>query len=257
MRLTRAQFLDLPRKAVTLMGMSGVGKSHLTQALKSWGWGAYECDVQIGTQFLAEELARTMTGHPPVTPDNLQTLSKFVGQLGNPAKGGLGLEEFRRRQGLYIEAECASLAAARQALRSTNRDFVIDSTGSLCEIGDETLLAGLGGQTLFVYIQASAEDEKAVLERARLYPKPLYFPPAFLEAQTQGYVEEQDLFGLEQADPDDFSRWIFPHLFRARLPKYERLAARYGVTVPAAALRDVKDEGEFIDAIAKHLPTQP
>ncbi|MCD8526170.1 MAG: hypothetical protein LRY62_03140 [Alphaproteobacteria bacterium] len=61
------------------------------------------------------------------------------------------------------------------------------------------------------------------------------------------------MFGYEQIDPDAFSRWVFPHLFRARLPKYQRLADMYGVTVPSAALRDVGDESALIEVIAEAL----
>lgn len=250
MRLTRDQFLNLSRKTITLMGMSGVGKSFLTQMLKGRGWGAYECDVQIGTHFLAEEIGKSLPGYPPVRSDDLQTLSAFVGKLG---KGGLSLPEFQRRQGLYMEAECNSLRAAKQALHSTNRDFVVDSTGSLCEIADEVLLADLGGQTLFVYIKASAEEEAEILDRAQKFPKPLYFPPAFLEEKIAVYIEEQDLFGLEQVDPDHFARWVFPHLFASRLPKYERLAGLYGVVVPSEALKGVGHEGDFVEVIADAL----
>jgi hypothetical protein len=242
MRLNAEQFLNLPRKAVTLMGMSGVGKSYLAQKLAGLGWAQYGCDEQIGSRFLTEAVAQT-TGD----------LAAFLGKIGNPAKGGLDPLEFRRRQQLYYEAECASLEAAKQALQSTHRDFILDSTGSLCEITDETLLADLGGRTLFVYIKASAAEEGEILRRAEEFPKPLYFPPAFLEAQIKRYIEEQDLFGPDGIEPDAFARWVFPHLFRARLPKYERLAGLYGVTVPSEALRDVVDEGAFTQVIAGAL----
>lgn len=243
MLLNRSQFLNLPRKAVTLMGMSGVGKSTLTDRLVFRGWSYYGCDEQIGKRYLAEAAAQTTEG-----------LAAFLGKLGDPGKGGLSLPEFRRRQQLYGEAEAASLLAAKQALQSTSRDFVLDSTGSLCEVGDEALLASLGGLTLFVYIKASAEEEEEILRRAEDFPKPLYFPPAFLEEQIARYVEEKDLFSIVEADPQEFSRWVFPKLFHARLPKYERLARFYGVTIPSSALRDVSDDNVFLDVIADALP---
>lgn len=240
MRLTKDQFLNLPRKAITLMGMSGVGKSFLTQRLKACGWAACECDVEIAARILDSRDVGSET----------QALSEFVGRLG---RGGLGMDEFRRRQKMYMDAECQSLLAAKQAMQNTNRDFVVDSTGSLCEVEDEALLADLGGRTLFVYIKASPAEEAEILQRAQDFPKPLYFPLAFLGERVAAYIEEQDLFGLEEADPDHFSRWIFPHLFAARLPKYERLAALYGVVLPSAALRDVQDDAAFCEVIADAL----
>jgi len=35
------------KKAITLMGMSGVGKSHFSMQLAQWGWGHYSCDVEM------------------------------------------------------------------------------------------------------------------------------------------------------------------------------------------------------------------
>ncbi|MCD8526171.1 MAG: hypothetical protein LRY62_03145 [Alphaproteobacteria bacterium] len=128
MRLTRFQFLNLQRKAVTLMGMSGVGKSYLSEKLSGWGWAHYGCDDEIAATFLTEAVAKT-TGD----------LAAFLGKPGDPAKGGLTRDEYRRRQQLYMNGEMESLRTAKRALQNTNRDFAVDSTGSICEIEDEAL----------------------------------------------------------------------------------------------------------------------
>ena len=50
---------------------------------------------------------------------------------------------------------------------------------------------------------------------------------------------------VNQIVPDDFARWVFPKLFKSRLPKYEMLAQRYGVALESEKLRDVLSEEEF------------
>lgn len=250
MTLSGRDFLDQPRKAITLIGMSGVGKSHTACKLADWGWHNYSCDYLIGTHYLKE----AVRGDGVMSPDNIASLSDFVGQIGGQDKGGVGLEEFRRRQRLYYEAECAVLRDIGKGLdAAANRNFVNDSSGSLCEVEDETILAQVGAKTLFVYLKAGQEDHPAILARAVECPKPLYFPPAFFDANLKEYCSDFGIAGVEDITPGAFLSWIFPRLFQSRLPKYQRLADRYGVTIPAAKVNAVASEADFLDLIAQAL----
>ena len=83
-------------KAITLVGMSGVGKTHWSWALEKQGWHHYNVDYLIGTKYLKDELKDKVGA--AVKLNDLTPLSKYIGQVGNPAKGALPLEEFRRRQ---------------------------------------------------------------------------------------------------------------------------------------------------------------
>jgi hypothetical protein len=238
-------FLAQPGKAVTVMGMSGAGKTHASLMLAAQGWRHYSCDYMIGTKFL---------NIPGVTREDLRPLSAFVGQVGDPAFGGLPLEEFRPRQQLYYDAECQSLREAMDEIaQAGQQNFINDSTGSLCEIADRDLLDFVGSRTLFVYIKASPEEEMEILDRARHYPKPLFFPPDRFDGWLDSFMREKDIAAVEEIVPDEFSRWVFPHLFASRLPKYQALADRYGVTVPSAEFKTVNSEKTFLNCIAKAL----
>ncbi len=230
-------------KSITLMGMSGVGKTYLSRQLADWGWFHYSCDLEIGRKFMAADLPSPVT-----CAADLSVLSAFIGKLGDAAKGGLPYEEFKRRQRLYYEAECAAIAEV-PALAQDHVKLIHDSTGSLCEIMDEALVENLGKSTLFVYLKASAEDEIQILERARQYPKPLFFPPAKFDIWLGEYLQGNGLKSSDEMNPDEFARWVFPRLFESRLPKYQRLADLYGVTIPAAAFYGVESEARFLDII--------
>ena len=52
MRMTRSEFLAWPNKAVTLLGMSGVGKTTLANRLPKSRWFHYSGDYRIGTKYL-------------------------------------------------------------------------------------------------------------------------------------------------------------------------------------------------------------
>ena len=56
MRMTRAEFLRWPHKAITLLGMSGVGKTTLAYKLPKSKWFHYSGDYRIGTKYLAEPI---------------------------------------------------------------------------------------------------------------------------------------------------------------------------------------------------------
>ena len=49
-----AEFHDAPRHAVTVFGMSGVGKTRLSAVLQRGGWFHYSVDYRIGTRHMGE-----------------------------------------------------------------------------------------------------------------------------------------------------------------------------------------------------------
>lgn len=248
MKLSSQEFLECPHKAITFMGMSGVGKTYLSSLLETWGWGRVSCDFEIGKTYLAPHLSRPME-----TVDDIGVLSDLIGKPGRSDLGGLPFEEYKRRQKLYSDAECAAVRAVARQVPEMSGHFVHDSTGSLCEILDEDLLDALGQKTLFVYLKASPEEEALVLERAKKHPKPLFFPPLELDAWVKEYLDFKGLSAPEEMDPDDYSRWVFPKLFAARLPKYQRLADLYGVSVQSCVLHGVRDEADFLARLAEAL----
>ena len=56
MRMSRSDFLSWPHKAITLLGMSGVGKTTLAYKLPATKWFHYSGDYRIGTKYLAEPI---------------------------------------------------------------------------------------------------------------------------------------------------------------------------------------------------------
>lgn len=222
-------------KAVTLLGMSGAGKTHFSQRLAGWGWTHYSNDYEIAKLLGVD-----------ASVEDLSPLSDFIGQLGNPEKGGLTLEEFKARQKAYYDAECQVLEGMGDVIGDAH--FANDSTGSFCEVTDEALIARVAEKSLFVYIEADLKSHDEIIARAQEYPKPLFFPPAKLDEWLDAFCEEK-MVGPTRIEPGDFSRWVFPKLFKSRLPKYERLAEMYGIKVSVADLHGCADEVAFLELI--------
>ena len=270
MKLSVDQYSVWKNKSITLLGMSGVGKTRLANLLrKQGGWFHYSVDYRIGTRYLGEpildniklqlmqipllrDLLRSDSLHinNNITVDNLTPVSTFLGKLGNPEKGGLSLKEFKHRQLLHRDAELQALRDVPDFIFKARAiygydKFLNDAGGSLCELDDLELLDILAEHTLILYVRTTQEDEKRLNARAESDPKPLYYREEFLDAQLAVYLAQRDLPYAAMIDPDDFVRWVFPRLFDARIPRYERIAEDYGYTVTTEELARVSDEASF------------
>jgi len=277
MKFNSKQFRAWDKKAITLLGMSGVGKTRLARILRKHQWFHYSGDYRIGTRYMGEEildnvkfqamkirflrdLLRSDSIHITnnISVDNLQLLSSFLGKVGNPELGGLGMAEFKRRQQMHRIAEIASMqdvpvfiSRARAIYGYDN--FVNDAGGSLCELDDSECIKTLAAHTLVLYIRATEEDEQELIQRAEQDPKPLYFREEFLDEQLAQYMGERQLEYVALIDPDDFVRWVFPRLYRARIPRYEEIANNYGYTITTRELARVEQEEEFLELVEQVL----
>lgn len=276
MKLTTAEFKDWEHKSITLLGMSGVGKTRLSTMLREH-WFHYSGDYRIGTRYLDEpildnikqqamqveflrDLLRTDSIYIAnnLSVDNLKPVASFLGKLGNPELDGLALPEFKRRQALHHQAEVLAMRDVPEFISKAQEiygyhHFINDAGGSVCELDDEKTLKMLSENTLIIYIKATEQDEKALIHRAELDPKPLYYREAFLDEQLAAYMTQRSLEYVAQIDPNDFVRWVFPHLFYSRIPRYEAIAAKYGYTISTTDLAQVQCEQDFTALIEKAL----
>ena len=274
MRLTAREFLDWPHKAVTLLGMSGVGKTTLANRLPKSNWFHYSGDYRIGTRYLDEPILDNIKRQAMqidflrdllrsdsiyirsnVTVDNLQPVSTFLGKIGDPARDGLTVDEFRRRQRLHHDAEVGAMKDVPGFIEKSREiygydHFINDAGGSVCEIEDASVVPTLAEHALILYLRADADMEVELVERQRADPKPLYYPEGFFSARLATYLEEQDLRSAAEVDPDHFVQWVFPSLVAHRRPLYESISRRHGYTVEARAAEGVRDEADFLELVA-------
>ncbi len=273
MKFSVEQFKTWQHKRVTLVGMSGVGKTHISGMLRGHDWFHYSGDYRIGTRYLDESILDMIKSRAMAVPflrellrndwiyirnnikvSDLGPVLSFVGKLGDPEQGGLELETFRQHQALYRDAEIAAMYDVPQFIRKAQeiygyRHFVNDVGGSLCELDEPGVMELLEAHTLILYIKVTdrAEEQK-LIERAQSDPKPLYYRPEFLAEQLDIFLREQGLEYAAQMDPDAFTRWVFPRLFHSRVPRYEEIARR-GYTVTSQEVAGVRDEQDFLDLV--------
>lgn len=275
--MSRDEFLAWPRKKVTLLGMSGVGKTRLANMLRNDDWFHYSVDYRIGTRYLDEPildnikvqamqvpflrellLSDSIYFSNNITVDNLAPLSTFLGMVGDPDHGGLNLSEFKRRQSLHLEAEISAMRDVEQFIEKARSiygydHFLNDASGSFCEIDDNSVIESIAANTLVVYIKTNAEDENFLIQRAAEHPKPLYYREPFFDQQLANYYAEKNLEYTAQIDPADFVRWVYPHLFHARLPRYQAIADQHGYVISARDAFEVSSADEFLALIGDTL----
>ena len=277
MKFSVDEFRQWQHKSITLLGMSGVGKTRLAATLRRQNWFHFSGDYRIGTRYLDEPILDNIKQQAMqipflrdlfrndsiyiennITVDNLQPVSTFLGKLGNPDHGGLPLHEFKRRQALHRDAEIAAMRDVPEFIRKAQmiygyQHFINDAGGSLCELDDDKTLQILAENTLILYIKASAADEKELIRRATADPKPLYYRESFLDEQLATYMSERGLDYTALIEPDDFVRWIFPRLFYARIPRYAAIAGQYGYTISTSELWQIQNESQFLQLIENAL----
>ena len=280
MKFSLEEFRAWENKRVTLVGMSGVGKSYLSAKLRGSNWFHYSGDYRIGTRYLDEHIVDMIKQQAIKIPflkellrndwiyiknnirvNDLGPVLSFVGKLGNPELGGVELNEFVERQAIYREAEVAAMHDVPHFIEKARRiygypHFVNDVGGSLCELDEPGVMDILIDNTVILYIQVTnQQQEDRLIERAVSDPKPLYYRADFLEQHLKMYLEEVGLEYAAQIDPDGFARWIFPHLFHSRLPRYAEIA-KLGYTVTSEEVDQVQNHEDFSQLLETAIARQ-
>ncbi|MGD9865291.1 MAG: ATPase, partial [Pseudodonghicola sp.] len=242
-------------------------------------WFHYSIDYRIGTRYMGEYITDNAKAEAMKVPflrdlllsdsiyigsnisfSNLTPVSAYLGKPGDPARGGLPIAEYRRRQEQFRLAEIHALLDTEYFIDRAERLYgyphsICDTGGSICEWVDpenpaDPVLSELARHTLMVWIKGDEAHTAELIRRFDRAPKPMSYQPEFL---TRAWEEYLALKGCaeDQVDPDDFIRWTYAQALAHRQPRYAAMADTWGITVTAdqiAALRDAQDFDELIAA---------
>ncbi len=273
---------DAPQKRVLFFGMSGLGKTYVSNILRSAGsWFHYSIDYRIGTRYMGEYIADNAKAEAMKNPflrdlllsdsiyigsnitfENLTPVSSYLGKPGDPAKGGLEMQEYSRRQDQFRMAEVHALLDTQYFADRATRlyyypNFICDTGGSICEWVDandpnDRILKELSKQCLMVWIKGDDAHTEELIRRFDRAPKPMSYQPEFLQKTWEDYLNQMGL-SEGDVDPDAFIRWTYSQALAHRQPRYEEMAKNWGVTVTADQISAVKTEGDFNELIARTL----
>lgn len=213
---------------LSLIGMSGSGKTHWSRKLAEAGYARIGCDDRIERR-LAHQGHLTGSG-------GIERVARWMGQPYEPG--------YAAREGAYLAAERAvvndildKIDLGIDAGRVTN--LAIDTTGSVIYLGEEACRQ-LQAQTTVVYLETSPDEMEEMFRQYLADPKPVMWSDAF--RRREGETDQQAL------------QRCYRDLLHKRRALYGLYAA---VKFPAGWLRETQpDAGEFLRLIHQQLNAQ-
>ena len=278
----KKDWIKSPNKRVSLLGMSGLGKTRLSNMLQStFNWFHYSVDYRIGTRYLDEFivdnfkqeamknaflrellLSDSIYISSNLNFNNLSPLSTYLGKPGNKILGGINFEKYKERQKQHREAEILSILDTNKFIEKSNdiygyQNFVCDTSGSICEVvnpedPNDPLLSHLAEDTLIILIKGSRKHKEQLIKRFKKDPKPIYYNEDFLNKKWSNFKDEFKVSN-SNVDPDKFILYCFEELLDYRTPIYNSIAKNWGITIDADDISKVKNENDFIDLVSHYL----
>ena len=187
-------------KRVSLLGMSGLGKTKLSNMLQStFSWFHYSVDYRIGTRYLDEHivdnfkqeamknvflrdllLSDSIYISSNLNFNNLSPLSTYLGKPGSEDLGGIDFNLYKMRQKQHREAEILSVLDTNKFIEKSNniyayQNFVCDTSGSICEVvnpedPNDPLLNHLSKNTLIILIKGDKKHKDQLIKRFKSNP---------------------------------------------------------------------------------------
>ena len=269
-------------KRVSLLGMSGLGKTKLSNMLQStFSWFHYSVDYRIGTRYLDEHivdnfkqeamknvflrdllLSDSIYISSNLNFNNLSPLSTYLGKPGNEDLGGIDFNLYKKRQKQHREAEILSVMDTNKFIEKSNniyayQNFVCDTSGSICEVvnpedPNDPLLNHLSKNTLIILIKGDEKHKDQLIKRFKANPKPIYYNETFLTEKWSSFKNINNVDN-KNVDPDKFILYCFEDLLDHRLPIYDSIAKNWGITINADDISKVKNEKDFINLVSNNL----
>lgn len=273
---------DCTAKRVILFGMSGLGKTHISNMLRDTGaWYHYSIDYRIATRYLGEAIDDNLKREAMKSPflreqlrsdsifiksnvsfNNLAPVSHYLGKPGDPDKGGVPIEEYRRRQAQFRDAEIAALHDTANFIARAEDlygypHFVGDTGGSICEWVDpadpnDPILSALSKDAALVWIEGSDAHTQELIRRFDRAPKPMAYQPEFLDETWAEYLAAHNV-AAQNVDPDDFIRYSYGRALAHRQPRYRAMADNWGVRVAAEDIAQATTPDAFNALIGRAL----
>jgi shikimate kinase len=199
---------------LTLIGMSGMGKTYRSKQMEAYGFTRLSSDDFIETQLLAMVRA------------GIAGVAEWMGQPYEP--------HHQQHCTKYLAWEERSIISF---LRKTNRgNTVIDTTGSVMYLSPK-ILDALHQQTLMVYLEASQTVKDKLFQVYMTDPKPVVWGESFYKLP-----DESDREALQRC---------YPMLLDFRAARYAALA---DVTLPFEIARNEQSTAEeFLQEIRRVL----
>ena len=150
---------------LSLIGMSGAGKSHWAQKLAAAGFRVIGVDDRIEKKLAPELAARGYRG--------IGGVAAWMGWPDDPA--------YRERERKYLECEVISMREVLDEIQASGAEgIILDTTGSVVYTGEE-ICRRMQSLTTVVYLAATPAEEELLIARYLSDPKPVLWGDQFVQ----------------------------------------------------------------------------
>jgi shikimate kinase len=207
---------------LSLIGMSGAGKSHWAQKLAAAGLRVISVDDHIEKKLAPELAAGGYSG-----------IGGVAAWMGWPDQS-----TYRDREQKYLACEIESMGEALDEIKASGDEgILLDTTGSVVYTGDE-VCRRMQALTTVVYLAAPSAEEETLIARYLSDPKPVLWGDQFVQRPGE-------------SAKDAVAR-CYPQLIANRKKLYERYAHRVVSLARLEGLRlDARGFLELLDAQAR------
>lgn len=148
---------------ISLIGMSGAGKSHWAQKLAAAGFRVISIDDRIEKRLASDLAAGGYRG--------IGGVAAWMGWPDQPS--------YREHEEKYLECEKQSMEEALDEIQASGQDgAILDSTGSVVYTGD-TICRRMQALATVIYLEASPAEEELLISRYLSDPKPVLWGDQF------------------------------------------------------------------------------
>lgn len=162
---------------ISLIGMSGVGKTYWAKKLESYGFQRFSCD-----DWIEEELKKELQkfGY-----EGIEGLAKWMGQPYD--------KQYKQASKKYLELEKKVLHTILQKIEKTPiiENIVVDTTGSVVYL-EPAILKELSSVTTIIYFQTAPEAHEKMFQQYCKDPKPVIWEHSF--HQNPGQSKQESLY---------------------------------------------------------------
>ena len=178
---------------ISLIGMSGSGKSYLSKKLAGKGFRLVCCD-----DFIEQDLACELKKHG-------KGIRNVANWMGHPYE-----KRFKRNQSRYLNSEINNMRKIIDKLKmGVDENVVIDTTGSVIYTGS-LIMRSLKKHSLVIYLESPVSVFKEMLKKFMEDPKPVIWKDTF--SKNKNETNEEAL------------RRCYQKLLRQRVKLYKKYA---------------------------------
>jgi shikimate kinase len=206
---------------LSLIGMSGAGKTFWSRLLASAGHPAISCDDKIEARLASRLASGGYSG--------INGVAAWMGWPDSPT--------YAERESQYLSDEIAVLEEVLDGLaRAPEKSLVLDTTGSVIYTGNHLMLRMRKLMTV-VHLSASPQEQQLLIERYLNDPKPVLWRGAFQAKDGE--------------TPRETVARCYPNLIAARRQSYAALAH---CTIEVAQLRELPHKPEaFLELVESKI----